>query len=132
MALSKQEYNRARDCLKKFRYNARWIEVITDSIPEISAVKYDGLPHAKYTISDSVANTIIQQQDNKELQKALKEYNAVVLALEMVSEDSQYIFKHEYYEKDMKWYDIIDKLAISERTYKRRRSELIYAVAKNL
>ena len=42
----------------------------------------DGMPKAPYNISDSVYNQYIKLQEDKELQKALKQYKVVRQALE--------------------------------------------------
>lgn len=131
MRLSKEEYRNAKGCLKRFRYN--YIDIMTvKSIPEISAIDYDRLPQGKYTITDTVANSIIRIEDNKSLQKAIKEYNAVIKALEIVDSDSKYIFNHIYNKQDKNKWDIMEDLCISERTYMRRFKSLVYAVANEL
>ena len=93
----------------------------------ISGNGIDGMPKAPYSISDSVFNSVIQLQENQELQKALKEYKAVVQALQLVSKDSKYIFEQLYVKSKSKW-EIINEINVSEETYKRRKRDLIYAV----
>ena len=128
MRIPKDEYKKAKSCLFRYNYNCLNILMIKSNIPEISAINYDGMPKGKYNINDIVSNTIIQLEDNKELQKSIKEHNIVIKALEIVGRDSQYIFEHFFNKKDMTKWDIIDKLCVSEETYKRRYRELIYAV----
>ena len=90
----------------------------------------DGMPKAPYKISDSVYNQYIQLQEDKELQKALRQYKIVRQALELVSNDSKYIFEEFYMKNKAKW-QIIDS-GMSERTFTRRKSELIYAVDQEI
>ena len=61
----------------------------------------------------------MQLQENKQLQKALKEYKIVIQALRLVNNDSQYIFEELYLKNKSKW-QVIDGLHTSEETYKRR------------
>jgi hypothetical protein len=60
-----------------------------------------------------------------------REYQAVNNALLLVNDDSKYIFKELFLKKKSKW-EILNKLFISEETYKRRKRELIYAVDTEL
>lgn len=129
--LSKEDYNRAKDCLKRYNYNCIKILNIRADIISIGAQNIDGMPKAPYTVSDSVLNSVIRLQEDEDLQKAITEYKAVTQALELLKEDSKYIFEHQYILSESKW-KIIDNLAISEETYKRRKRELIYAVDKEL
>lgn len=130
MRLSKEEYKRAENCLRRYNYNRVTILNIRADIMSLGAVNYDGMPKAKYNISDSVSNSIIQLQENKYLQMALKECRAVEQALLLVNKDSKYIFDQLYVKSKSKW-DIIDS-GISERTYFRRKKDLIFAVNKEL
>ena len=130
MRLSKEEYKRAENCLRRYNYNRVTILNIKADIMSIGAVNYDGMPKAKYNISDSVSNSIIQLQENKYLQMALKECRAVEQALLLVNKDSKYIFDQLYVKSKSKW-DIIES-GISERTYFRRKRDLVFAVNKEL
>ena len=103
---------------------------IRADIMNISGNGIDGMPKAPYSISDSVFNSVIQLQENQELQIALKEYKAVVQALQLVSKDSKYIFEQLYVKSKTKW-EILSS-GMSERTYFRRKRELICAVSKEL
>ena len=91
----------------------------------------DGMPKAKYNISDKVVDSVIKLQEDVELQKVTKEYKSVIQAIELVNEDSKFIFE-EYYKKGKGKWEIIDTMGISEETYKRRRKDLIYTVNKEL
>jgi hypothetical protein len=61
---------------------------------------------------------------------ALKECRAVEQALLLVNKDSKYIFDQLYVKSKSKW-DIIES-GISERTYFRRKRDLVFAVNKEL
>ena len=128
MRLPKEDYNRAVGLLKRYNYNCIKILNIRADIMSVSAVNMDGMPKAPYRISDTVYNQYILLQEDKELQKALKEYKAVTLALELVNKDSKYIFEEVYSKGRSKW-DVVSD-GMSERTFGRRKKELIYAVDK--
>lgn len=130
MRLPKEDYNRAVGCLKRYNYNCITIMNIRADIMSVGIPTTDGMPKAPYNISDSVYNQYIKLQEDKELQKALKQYKVVRQALELVSKDSKYIFEELYIKSKTKW-QIIDS-GMSERTFVRRKSELIYAVDKEL
>lgn len=100
-------------------------------IMSIGSPNFDGMPKAPYTISDSVLNSVIRMQENTALQQSIKEYKVVIQALELVNEDSKLIFDELYVKNKYKW-DIIQTKGLSERTYVRRKSELIRAVHKEL
>lgn len=131
MRIAKEEYNRAVGCLKRYNYNCLNIINIRADIMSISIPNTDGMPKAPYSISDSVYNQYIKLQENKELQKSLKEYKAVVQALELVDEMSKNIFEEEYRKLNKKW-AVINKLHISESTYERRKRQLIYNTYKEI
>ena len=97
----------------------------------IGAPGTDGMPKAPYSISDSVYNQYIKLQEDKELQRALKEYKIVRQALELVNADCKEIFEKLYQKGESKW-KIIDDLSFSEETFKRRKRNLIYTVEKEL
>lgn len=131
MRIAKEEYNRAVGCLKRYNYNCLNIINIRADIMSISIPNTDGMPKAPHNISDSVYNQYIKLQENKELQKSLKEYKAVVQALELVDEMSKNIFEEEYRKLNKKW-AVINKLHISESTYERRKRQLIYNTYKEI
>lgn len=131
MRIPKEEYNKAVGCLKRYNYNCINIMNIQSDILSLSIAPNDGLPKAPYSIGDTVFNKVIQLQENKDLNKSIKEYKAVVQALQLVDKISKEIFEEEY-RKSKRKYDIIDILHISERTYERRKNELIYAVHKEM
>lgn len=130
MRLSKEEYNRAKDCLKRYNYNCIKILNIRADIISIGAQNIDGMPKAPYTVSDNVLNSVIKLQEDKELQKAINEYKAVSQAVELVSNDSKYIFEELYIKSKTKWQ--IMESGMSERTFGRRLKDLVYAVNKEL
>lgn len=100
-------------------------------IMSIGSPNMDGMPKAPYTISDSVYNSVVKLQEDITLNKVIKEYKAVRQAIELVNEDSKLIFYELYVKNKYKW-DIINDNGLSERTYVRRKSELVNAVHKEL
>lgn len=131
MRIPKEEYNKAVGCLKRYNYNCIKIMDIRENIISISGQNLDGMPKAKYNTSDMVVNSVIQLQTNEGLRRASNELRAVQLALELVDEDSKKIFEKVYRQSKTKWETIKD-LNISEETYKRKKSSLIYAVYNEL
>ena len=130
MRLSKEDYREAKGCLKRYNYNCIKIMNIRADIMNIGSPSLDGLPKAPYSTSDRVLNSVIKLQEDKDLQEAIKEYKAVVQALELVNKDSKYIFKQLYIMSKTKW-EIINS-GMSERTFFRRKKDLILAVNKEL
>lgn len=130
MRISKEDYNTAVGCLKRYNYNCINILNIRSDIMTIGSPIINGMPKAPYSISDSVYNTVVKLQEDENLQKCLREYKAVVQALELVNRDSKYIFEELYVKSKTKW-QIIDS-GISERTFGRRKKELIYAVDREI
>jgi hypothetical protein len=130
MRLPKEEYKKAEGCLKRYNYNCMTIINIRADIMSLGAMNLDGMPKAKYSNADSVVNSVIELQENEELQLAIKEYKAVVQAYQLVKEDSKYIFE-EFYKKGTSKWDIISS-GMSERTFCRRKKDLIFAVNNEL
>lgn len=130
MRLSKEDYREAKGCLKRYNYNCIKIMNIRADIMNIGSPSLDGLPKAPYSTSDRVLNSVIKLQEDKDLQEAIKEYKAVVQALELVNKDSKYIFEQLYIMSKTKW-EILNS-GMSERTFVRRKGDLIYAVHKEL
>lgn len=130
MRLSNEEYKEANLCLKRYNYNCLKIMNIRADIMSIGSPVLDGMPKAPYSVSDRTLKAVIELQENEHLQKAIKEYKAVVQAVELVNKDSKYIFEEFYIKSKPKW-EIINS-GISERTFVRRKGDLIYAVHKEL
>ncbi len=126
--LSKEDYRNAVGILKRYNYNCINILNIRADIMSLSATKSDGMPSTPYNISDKVFYQCVRLQEDKELQRCIKEYKAVIQALQLASKDSKYIFEQLYVKSKTKW-EIIES-GISERTYFRRKKELILAVDK--
>ena len=131
MKLSREDYNRAVGYLKRYNYNCINIINIRADIMSISTPQNDGMPKPPYSISDTVYNQYIKLQEDKELQKSLKEYKVVVNALQLVDDISKEIFTEEFIKSNKKW-KVIENLNISERTYERRKNELICTVDKEI
>lgn len=89
------------------------------------------MPKAPYAVSNNVLNKVIQKEENESLQNSIKEYKVVIQALELVNAESRLIFEELYRKNKYKW-DIINDNGLSERTYFRRKSELIKAVHKEI
>ena len=130
MRLENQEYRQAVNCLKRYNYNCIKIMSIREDIISVSGMNIDGMPKTKYSKSDMVLNSVIQLQEDEELKRAIKEVKAVQMALQLVNEDCKNIFEKLYIQSKSKW-DIIN-CGMSERTFARRKSELIIAVHKEL
>ena len=122
MRLSKEDYRDAVGILKRYNYNCLNIINRQEDIMSISVGNNDGMPKAKYNISDIVCNKVIQKEEDVELQKSIKEYKVVKQALELVKNDCKYIFNELYCKGKTKW-QIINS-GMSEATYKRRKQEL--------
>ena len=131
MRIPKEEYNKAGGCLKRDNYNCINIINIQSDILSLSIAPYDGMPKAPYNVGDTVFNKVIQLQENKELNKSIKECKAVVQALQLVDEISKSIFEEEYRKGNTKW-QVIHSLNISESTYERRKRNLIYNTYKEV
>lgn len=131
MRLSREEYKKAEGYLKRYNYNCINILNIRNDIIALSAVNLDGLPKAPYSISDSVFNSVIKLQENKELNRSINEYKIVVQALQLVSDDSKVIFEELYQKSKNKW-DVMNEKGLSERTFVRRKGELINTVHKEI
>ena len=130
MRLSKEEYKEAKGCLKRYNYNCISIMNIRADILSIGSQVIDGLPKAPYRISDNVLNSVIRLHENDHIQKCVKEIKAVQQALALLNEDSRDIFEKQYRLGQSKW-EILD-IGMSEGTYKRRHSDLVYAVHNEL
>ena len=130
MKLSKEDYREAKGCLKRYNYNCVKILNIRADIMDLGAQNLDGMPKPKNNVSDRVLESVIKLQEDEVLQEAIKEYKAVVQAIQLVNKDSKYIFEEMYIKSKSKW-EIIDS-GMSERTYERRNKDLIYAVHKEI
>ena len=130
MRLSKEDYREAIGVLKRYNYNCLNIINEREDIIGISSQVPDGMPRVPYSVSDTVFNQYVQLQENVSLQKSLKEIRVVNQAILLVKKDSKRIFEEQYKMGKDKW-DIINE-GMSEGTYKRRHSELVYAVYEEL
>lgn len=128
--ISREDYKEAKGCLKRYNYNCINIMNIRADIMSLGGQSIDGMPKAPYAISDKVFNSVIKLQEDEHLQKSIKEYKAVVQALQLVDEDSKKIFETIYILSKSKW-ELINN-GMSERTYFRKKTELITQVSKEL
>jgi len=129
--LSKEDYREAVGMLKRYNYNCINIMNIQSDILSLSVAPADGMPKAPYSISDTVLNKVIRLEENESLQKSIKEYKIIIQALNLVNKDCKLLFEELYIKNKYKW-DIIDEYGLSERTFVRRKSELINAVNKEI
>lgn len=130
MRIPKEEYREAIGYLKRYNYNVTNIINMRADIISLSAVCIDGMPKSPYNVSDSVLNSVIELQENEDLNKSIKEYKIIMQATQLVSADAKTIFEEMYIKGKSKW-DIIGK-GMSERTFERRKAELIKAVHKEI
>lgn len=131
MKLNKEEYRKAEGCLRRYNYNCITIIDLRADIMSVSSPNFEGMPRSMHNISDSVFNQYVKLQEDKELQKALKEYKAVRIAFESVSADAKKVFNTYYLEQKTRW-ETMEKLGLSERTFVRRKRDLVYAVHKEI
>lgn len=131
MKIPKEEYKESIGYLKRYNYNSINILTIRNDIIGLRDISLDGMPKAPYKISDSVLNSVIELQENKELNKSIKEYKIVVQAIQLISEDAKTIFE-EMYIKGKRKYDIMTGSGMSERSFGRKKQELIYAINKQI
>ena len=131
MRLSKEDYKKAEGCLRRYNYNCITIMNIRADIMSIGAPNIDGMPKAPYSISDTVYNQVIRLQEDKELQKCLKEYQIVVQALELVNKDCKDIFDCYYRRNKTRW-ETINEIGFSERDFYRKKTYLINTVHKEI
>lgn len=101
--LSKEDYNKAKGCLKRYNYNCIKIINIQNDILSLSIAPNDGLPRAPYSVGNTTLNKLMQLQDNKELQKAIREYKAVQQALILINDKiTDDIFEEEFQKRRKK------------------------------
>lgn len=97
-----EEYNKAKDCLKRYNYNCFKIMNKREDIISLSIVSIDGMPKAPYSIGDSTINKVIKLQNDKELQKAIKEYKAVSQSVMLMDKIGKEIFTEKYQKRNRK------------------------------
>lgn len=95
--LSKEDYRKAKGCLKRYNYNCINIINIQSDILSLSVTPNDGLPKAPYSIGNITLSKVIQLEEDKYLQKSIKEYKAVIQALALLNDNMiNKIFEEEY------------------------------------
>lgn len=130
MRISRNEYNEAEECLKRYKYNCRAIKIIPKDLITMSSGYNVGIK-APNSISDPVFNNLVRIQENKELQRAIIEYNAVENAILLLTKDEAEVFESYYIQKKTRS-EIADEMGLSDRSIRRRHSSLIYKVHKEL
>ena len=131
MRLDTESYKKAEGCLRRYNYNCITIMNIRADIMTVGTPNADGMPKAPYNISDSVYNQYIKLQEDRELQKSLKEYKAVRQALELLNKDCKDIFECYYLRNKTKW-ETMAIIGLSERSFVRKKGSLVYAVHMEL
>lgn len=127
MKLPKEEYRKVIGYLKRYNYNCVIMLMRTQDIISLQSNSLNGLPSAPYSINDNVYKKVIKLQEDEQLQKAIREYKIVTQALELCSKDSKNIFTNEFQKQKTRW-ETIQDCYLSERTYERRKRELISRV----
>lgn len=128
MRIPKEEYRKVIRILERYNYNRLNIIQRQSDILSISVNgSNEGRP--KYSISDSTLNKVLRLEEDKSLQDSIREYKIVLRVLELVRKDTRKLFKLLFEEQKTKW-ECIDELHVSEETYKRRKSELVYTTYK--
>ena len=123
--LAKEDYKRTVEILKRYNYNCINILNIRADIMSISIPEHSGMPKASNHMVDPVYHKYIQLEEDKELQKSLKEYKIVINTMELLNEECKRIC-HQYFILQQSKWDIMEKLGLSERTFLRRKKEIIY------
>lgn len=131
MRLSREDYREAEGCLIYYNYNCATILCVEANTSYLTASNYNGMPKAPYSISNPVEKIVIQKDEDKSYKKALKQYKAVEMAKLRVSDECLTIFELFYRGKKNKW-RVIYESGFSERTFLRRKKDLIYAVYEEL
>lgn len=132
MRLSKEDYRAAEDALWNYNYNLKEIIQLEADIINIGIPNRCGLPNAPYRVSDSTFAAVLRLEEYPERRAMLKQKNAVERAIEKVRHDDAVLIFNLYYKDKMSWQSTIEKIGMSERTFSRRKQELIEAVHKEL
>jgi hypothetical protein len=130
MKLSNEEYKEAEECLLNYRYNSVAKDTIPKDIINISSPSI-GAVKAPYSTSDSVFNNYLNLEEDIELKKVLTQYKAVENAKLLLTEDEEVVLNNFYIKRENK-YKVMDILHIADRTFARRKKNLIYKVHKEL
>lgn len=131
MRLNNEDYREAEGCLIYYNYNCAAILSVENNMSYLKATRYDGMPKAPYNISNPVERLVIQKEDNEEYKRALKKYKAVEMAKLRMNDECLNIFELFYRKKKNKW-RVMYELGLSERTFLRRKRDLIYMVYEEL
>ena len=123
MRLNKEDYRRAVGLLKRYNYNCLTIMNIESDIINIGSAPISDMPRTPYSVGDTTARKVIELQENEQLQRSNLEIKIVNQALELVSQDARYVFQEFFRKGNTRW-----NIDMSERTFFRRKKELIVAV----
>jgi len=72
MNISKEECKQAEGYLKRFNYNCTNIVNIRTDIIGIRSYIINGMPKTSYRISDTVFDSVVKLEENKQLQNSFK------------------------------------------------------------
>lgn len=102
MRLEKEDYRSAVGALKRYNYNCINIINIQNDILSLSVLPISDVPRIPYKIGDITLSKLIQLEENEELQKSIKEYKAVVQALQLVDNITKDIFEEQFQKRRRK------------------------------
>lgn len=128
--LSTEDYKEAEELLKRYNQNERDIINIRNDIISINSSVFSEI-RGMQVISDTVLDAVIELEKNSILSTAAFENKIVNRALENTSELANKLFEAFYKKKKNKW-DVMYETGMSERTFSRKKTELIYATHKEL
>lgn len=124
------DYRRAVQALKNYDYNFKNARIIFYDILNLDSAPL-GETRGIGERTDTVANKVIRLDDDVELKEYVRQYMAVKNTLESINKDSKRLFEHYYRQNESKW-KVMEKINLAERTFGRRKQELIYSVDKEL
>ena len=102
MRLEKEEYQRAVAALKRYKYNYINIINIQSDILSLSVAQISDMPRIPYGVGDTTLNKVIQLEEDASLQQSIKEYKAVIQALQLTDKITKEIFEEQYQKRRRK------------------------------
>lgn len=126
-----ESYKRARNSLNNYLKNKEQYKIIEDEILGCKVPSYDGMPKPINKTSDMVFNQLVQLLKNDKLKKVAIETKAVELTVKQLNKDMLDLFNRIFISKENKIDTTIDT-GLSERTYERKKKEIIGYVQENL
>lgn len=132
MRLSKEDYREAEEALWDYNYNLKEIIQLEADIINAGIPNQAGMPGAPYRISDSTFAAVLRLEQYPERRAMLRQKKAVEDAIHKVRHYDSVLIFNLYYKDKMSWRATIEAIGMSERTFSRRKLELIEAVHKEL